>query len=156
MLCVRIIQETTRFVKSTKPYIGRGIIIPIPTVWKWDMIIRSVPIISNVKNHTVGLFLLQIDFNLKIRTYSDKTGDIFSCFVRIFVFCLLSIANFAVCVIIRITNASYWLVSAGRENKCKVQNSKCKMKTNFFVSAGRVLAVPDRMREQLSGWRAQR
>ena len=32
-----------------------------------------------------------------------------------------------------------------------MQNAKCKIETNFFVSAGRVLAVPDRMRELFNG-----
>ena len=44
--------------------------------------------------------------------------------------------------------------SAGRAVKCKMQNAKFCANTlqlTFIVSAGRALAVPDRMREQLSG-----
>jgi hypothetical protein len=37
----------------------------------------------------------------------------------------------------------FWVVAG----KCKMQNAECKIETNFFVSAGRVLAAPDRMRE---------
>ena len=51
----------------------------------------------------------------------------------------LDYANFDALRLLRMTQKKCkmqtdFFVSAGRENKCKVQNSKCKIKTNFFVS----------------------